>query len=156
DWCELAQEVQFKVIELILKEKSPQVAVNYLRKVINTLKSQKIPLEKLVIWKTLSKSIDEYEVDAPHVVVAKILRDEGFSLEVGDKVGYIITKGTSRRLADRAKPYFMVDYKDVDVNYYISNQIVPSALRVLSIFDYTEKSIMTQISTKSLDVWFRK
>lgn len=156
DWCELAQEVQFKVIELILKEKSPQVAVNYLRKVINTLKSQKIPLEKLVIWKTLSKSIDEYEVDAPHVVVAKILRDEGFSLEIGDKVGYIITKGTSRRLADRAKPYFMVDYKDVDVNYYISNQIVPSALRVLSIFDYTEKSIMTQISTKTLDVWFRK
>jgi len=156
DWCELAQEVQFKVIELVLKEKSPQAAVTYLRKVINTLKSHNIPLEKLVIWKTLSKSIDEYEVDAPHVVVARILRAKGFSLEIGDKVGYIITKGASKRLADRAKPYFMVNYDDVDINYYISNQIVPSALRVLSIFDYTEKSIITQISTRTLDLWFRK
>jgi len=156
DWCELAQEVQFKVIEIILKHKSPQMAVKYVQEIINNLKSKKIPFEKLVIWKTLSKSINEYEVEAPHVRVAKILLKEGYSLEVGDKVGYVVIKGVSKKISDRVKPYFMAKYDEIDFDYYVSKQILASALRILSIFKYNEDKILKSASTVTLDLWFKK
>ena len=156
DWCELAQEVQLKVIEVILKKKSPHAAAEYVRKIIDDLKSKRVPFEKLIIWKTLSKSLDEYEVDAPHVRVARILLSEGYALEVGDKVGFVIVKGASKRLSDRAKPYFMATYDELDLNYYIFKQILPSALRVLSIFGFTADSILKPPSTTTLDFWFKR
>ncbi len=156
DWCELAQEVQFKVIEIVLKRKSPQEAAKYVQEVIDSLKSGKIPLEKLVIWKTLSKSISEYEVDTPHVRVAKMLLSKGYSLEIGDKVGYIVVKGASKRVSDRARPYFMVSRSDVDVDYYVSKQILPSALRILSVFGYDESKILSTRSLTTLDMWFKR
>ncbi|MCS7385950.1 MAG: DNA polymerase II [archaeon GB-1867-005] len=156
DWCELAQEVQLKVIEIILKRRSPSAAAEYVRKVVDDLRSKRVPFEKLIIWKTLAKSLNEYEVDAPHVRVARMLLSAGYSLEVGDKVGFVIIKGTSKRLSDRAKPYFMADYDDLDLDYYVSKQILPSALRVLSVFGFTEDSILKPPSTVTLDFWFKR
>ncbi|RLE56219.1 MAG: DNA polymerase II [Candidatus Methanomethylicota archaeon] len=154
DWCELAQEVQLKVIELVLKAKSPLPAIKYVNGIISNLKRQKIPFEKLIIWKTISRPIDKYEVVPPHVAVAKSLIDMGYAINVGDKVGYVVTKGDSKKLSERAKPYFMVNYSDIDIDYYISKQVIPAALRILSIFNVTERNFLRKTST--LDSWFIK
>jgi DNA polymerase I len=52
DWCELAQEVQTKVIEIILTKKDVQAAVNYVRDVISKVRAGKVDMKKLVVWKT--------------------------------------------------------------------------------------------------------
>ncbi len=141
DWAEIAKEVQEKITEILLKERSTEKAIEYVRKVIADLKQGKVPLNKLIIWKTLSKRLEEYSVDAPHVVAAKKLMRLGLKLSTGDKVGYIIVKG-SGKISSRAEPYILVkDPKVVDTEYYIDHQIIPAAMRILGYFGVSETQL---------------
>ena len=113
-----------------------------MREIIKKLRNGEIPLEKLIIWKTLSKRIEEYEVDVAHVRVAKMLMRAGYKVSKGQKIGYVICK-EGEKLADKAKPYtFVKNYDDVDVEYYIQKQVLPVALRVLKYFGVTEQEIL--------------
>jgi len=140
DWCELAKEVQSTTAEIVLKTGNIDKAIEYVRKVIKELKEGKIPIEKLVIWKTLSKKLEEYEHDAPHVVAARRMREAGYEVSAGDKVGYVIIKGRGN-ISSRAYPYFMVKPDQIDVDYYIDRQIIPAALRILGYFGVTENQL---------------
>ncbi len=157
DWAEIAKEVQEKITEILLKEGSTDKAIEYVRKVIAELKQGKVPVNKLIIWKTLSKRLDEYSVDAPHVVAAKKLLRMGIKLSVGDKVGYIIVKGGGK-ISSRAEPYILVkDPKLVDTNYYIDHQIIPAAMRILGYFGVSETQLKMAARTagqKSLFEFF--
>lgn len=151
DWAEIAKEVQEKVIELILKEDNTAGAVNYVRKVIEDLRSGRIPLEKLIIWKSLGKSLEEYEVEAAHVSAAKKLMESGYKVVKGGKVGFVIVKG-SGKLAEKALPYIMLkDAKDVDAEYYIRRQVVPAALRILEYFGVKENQLLETPQRTLLD-----
>jgi DNA polymerase I len=149
DWSNAAKIVQEKVIELILKDKSPGRAVEYFKEFISNLKNGKVPYKELIIWKTLTKPIEEYEVRAPHVEVAKILSAEGWELTLGDKVGYVITKGPGK-LYEKAKPYVMARLEDIDFDYYVNNQVLPAALRILELFGVTEQQLLTAEKAPSL------
>ena len=127
-------------MEIILKEGSTDKAVEYVRKIIGDLREKKIPISKLVIWKTISKRLDEYAVEAPHVAAARKIIERGGKVTVGSKIGYVIVKGTGR-LSDRALPYFMAKIDDIDVNYYIDRQVIPAAVRVLEYFGISEKEL---------------
>jgi len=154
DWSDLAKDVQEKVIEIILKEESPQRAVEYVNKVIEDLRKGNIPLHKLIIWKTVTKRIEDYEVEAPHVAAAKILIQMGYQISKGEKIGYIVCKG-GERISERAKPYILVNnYDEVDVEYYINNQIVPAALRILGYFGVKETQLVGKTPQKSLLEFF--
>ncbi len=141
DWCELAKEVQAKVAEIVLKTGDVNKAIEYVRRVIRELEEYKVPIEKLVIWKTLTKRPEEYAAEAPHVVAAKRMIAAGFRVSPGDKIGYVIVRGGGR-VSQRAWPYFMVkDVRQIDVNYYIDHQIIPAVLRILGYFGVTEKRL---------------
>jgi len=70
-----------------------------------------------------------------------MLKKEGWDLMVGDKIGYVITTG-SGRLYERVKPYILASYEEVDVEYYVTNQIIPAALRILSLFNIKEEDLL--------------
>ncbi len=147
DWANVAKKIQEKILEVVLKEQSVRKAIEYVHKYIMNLRARKIPYRDLVIWKTLTKPIEEYEVRAPHVEAARILQREGWALTVGDKVGYVITVG-SGRLYERVKPYMLASYDEVDVEYYVTKQIVPAALRILSLFGVKKQDLLPPKSTK--------
>ncbi|MCD6593367.1 DNA polymerase II [Candidatus Bathyarchaeota archaeon] len=142
DWANVAKMTQEHVLELILKENSVSKAVEFVRSLIGDLRKHRIPYRDLVIWKTLTRPVEKYKVNAPHVEAAKVLKRMGWSLTAGDQVGYVIIRG-SGRLYERAKPYVLASYEDVDVEYYIKNQIVPAALRILSMFGVKEKDLIS-------------
>ena len=141
DWANVAKTTQEHVLELVLKENSVSRAVEFVRSLIGDLRKHKIPYRDLVIWKTLTRPVEKYRVNAPHVEAAKVLKRMGWSLTAGDQVGYVIIRG-SGRLYERAKPYILASYEDVDVEYYIKNQIIPAALRILSMFGVKEKDLI--------------
>ena len=147
DWCELAKEVQSKIAEIVLRTGDIEKAIEYVQRVVKELKEGRIPMEKLVIWKTLSKKLSEYSVEAAHVVAAKRMLEKGFKISVGDKIGYVIVKG-SGRLSQRAYPYFMVKPSQLDIDYYIDHQIIPAALRILGYFGITEKRLKSATTTR--------
>lgn len=144
DWAEIAKEMQEMVAEIILKTMDHRKAIEFVKdeiEKIRKLASQNaIDIQKFVIWKTITKPISEYEVEAPHVTAAKYLIKSGYSVEVGDKIGYVVVKGAGK-ISDRARPYMMVDAKDLDIDYYIEHQIIPAVLRILEYFGVSEKHL---------------
>jgi DNA polymerase, archaea type len=147
DWAEVAKEMQEQILEIILKEQSPKKAVDFVRSVIADLKNRKVQLNELIIWKTLTKSPEDYANKAPHVEAAKMLKDKGWRLTTGDKVGYVILEGKGR-LYSRVKPYVFAKIEEVDADYYITNQVLPAALRILSFFEITEAELLKETKEK--------
>ena len=83
-----------------------------------------------------------------------MLIKKGWRLTSGDKVGYDILKGKGR-LYSRVKPYVLAEYDDVDIDYYITNQVLPAAIRILELFnvtteDFLKKEIKETQDSKSL------
>jgi DNA polymerase I len=141
DWAGCAKNVQEKVLEIILKEQAPEKTVKFVRAYISDLRGGKVPFKDLVIWKTLTKRAEEYKVKAPHVEAAKKLLKEGYELSMGDKIGYVITIGTGK-LYERAKPYALALYDEVDTEYYVTNQVLPAASRILTMFNIKEDDLL--------------
>jgi len=141
DWSNLARDVQNEVLRLVLEDANPNKAKSYVTNLTKDLKSAKIPKSSLVIWKTLTKRPDEYEVNAPHVEVARKMAKEGWPVSVGDKVGFVITKKPGK-LYQKAEPHFKVSLDQVDYDYYVHNQVVPAAARVLAVFGIREEDLL--------------
>jgi len=133
DWTEAAKKVQEEVLTIILKEKSPERAREYVNQYISKLRERKVPLKDLVIWKSITKPIEEYKVNAPHIEAAKLLISKGWTVYPGDKVGYVVTSG-SGPIYKRAVPHNLASIEDLDVEYYVSKQIIPPVERVLKVF----------------------
>ncbi|MCD6410196.1 MAG: DNA polymerase II [Candidatus Verstraetearchaeota archaeon] len=149
DWCEAAKELQEKVAEILLKTGSKQKAISYVHDTIRNLKSGKIPAQKLVIWKTLSKPLEEYKVSAPHVAVAWKLKEEGWAIKPGDQIGFVVHKGGAK-VYERAVPYHEADPSKVDYDYYIDNQLIPVAHRILQVVGVTTASLKPATMTRGL------
>jgi len=142
DWAVVAKKVQGKVLETILKEQSPKKAAQFVQQFIYELRQRRVPYRDLIIWKTLTKPVEEYEIKASHVEAAKMLMEKGWKLAVGDKIGYVAVAGTGR-LYERVKPYMFALYDEVDIEYYVSKQVVPAAARILESFGITEEQLLT-------------
>ncbi|MCS7118868.1 MAG: DNA-directed DNA polymerase [Archaeoglobaceae archaeon] len=167
DWCELAKKAQKEVIEILLREKNPEKAMNFVIKVIEDIKSGRIKLDELVIYKGLTKKPSKYEAVQAHVKAAKKAEEIGIFYPVGSKIGYIVVRGAGS-VGDRAFPIEMVEnfdgdnlkirrrdcyeVKKIDKDYYIDHQILPAVMRILERFGYSEKKIKS--SQTSLDSFF--
>ena len=156
DWAKVAKQVQAHILEIILKEQSPKKAIAYVHSIVTNLRQRKIPLDDLIIWKTLTKPPAKYAIKAPHVEAAKMLKLKGWRLTGGDKVGYVVLIGKGR-LYNRVKPYIFATIEEVDVDYYITNQVLPAATRILGFFSITEQDLQKgeiKEETKSLTDFF--
>ncbi len=151
DWTQVAKEVQQRVLEIILGEQSPKKAVEYVQSIVSQLRQHKIPLRDLIIWKTLTKPPEQYAIRAPHVEAAKMLKEKGWRLTSGDKVGFVILAG-SGRFYNRVKPYVFAKVDEVDVDYYITNQVVPAAARILGFFNVTEKELIRKENKENEEI----
>ena len=139
DWSNLAKLTQDKVIEAVLRYNNVEMAIDTVRKIINKLRKGEVDKKDLIIYTQITKPLDEYEQNAPHVIAARKYMARGNPVTEGDVIGYIITKGTGS-IAERAEPYEYAN--NYDEEYYIHNQILPAALRVLHIFGVDEKTIL--------------
>jgi DNA polymerase I/DNA polymerase-2 len=141
DWSNVAKNTQEKVLRLILEEKDVKGAVKYVKDVITELKKRKIPLKDLIIIEQLTKPLSEYKAIGPHVVAARKIKERGRPLGEGMPIMFIITKGKGS-ISEKAEPFEDVNIKDVDNDYYITHQIVPAALRVLTVLGVTEEELL--------------
>lgn len=131
DWSAAAREAQREVIEVLLRTGSVSEAARKAREYVRRLARKNIPLKKLIIWKQITRPLDEYAATQPHIVVAKRMVEDGWRVQPGDKIGFVVTAG-SGPLYTRAKPYFEAELEEVDWNYYIEKQVIAACARVLS------------------------
>jgi len=143
DWSNVARDTQEEVLKLVLKKKDVKGAVKHVQKVISNLKKGKIHLKDLTIYEQLVKNIDEYKVRRPHVSTAKKLKERGQDVYPGMIMMFAITKGKGS-ISDRVEPIEYVKLKDIDQKYYIGRQIIPAALRILTVLGVTEEDLLGQ------------
>lgn len=155
DWCTLAKELQSDVIRIILERQDPKEAAGLVTETIKLLRAGEIPLDKLIIYKTLTKKITSYESVQAHVRAAKRAKEYGLAADVGAKIGYVVVKG-SGSVGDRSYPAEIFTQKDgkvvdtkgqereIDVEYYVKHQILPAVGRVLNYFEYKDAQLEGQ------------
>lgn len=141
DWSDIARQVQQQVLENILRDQSPEKAIETVRTTIRRLQNGEVSIADLTIRKALTKPIESYAVRAPHVEVARKLMKDGWDLTLGDKVAYVIAKGPGK-LFQKARPHKQVKPEDVDIEYYVENQVKPAAMRILERFGVNEKQLV--------------
>ena len=154
DWCKLAKETQRKVLEIVLKEKDPKKAVEFVLETIKRVRDGKVDIEELTIYEQITRPLSQYEQIGPHVKAAMRARERGKIVTEGSIIAFIIIKGAGS-ISDRAMPVEFVTKEDYDANYYIEHQILPAALRVLKALGYTKEDILKP-KTFGLDVWLKK
>jgi DNA polymerase I len=143
DWCDLVSETLFKVLEIILKEQNPKKASDYVKGIMVKLQNNDIPIDKLVITKSISKPIKSYKGVQPHIELVKKLRKRAPAEApgVGDRVSYVITSGM-QIISERAEdPDYAKEHKlKVDFKYYMESQLLPPLERLFEVIgvDKTE------------------
>jgi len=133
DWCELVSKTLYSVLEIILKEQDPKKAFNYVRDVLKKLENNEIPIEDLIITKSVSRPISAYKGIQPHIEVVKKMRrrSPNDAPGVGDRVGFVITQGL-QMISNRAEdPEYVKKHGiKIDSKYYIESQLLPPLERV--------------------------
>ncbi|EGC31947.1 hypothetical protein DICPUDRAFT_49884 [Dictyostelium purpureum] len=135
DYCGLTKEMGQYLLDLILSGEEKIVLFTlikeYLEKTSQKLKENSYEVDKFVITKTLSKPIEDYN-DAdiqPHVQVAILQKNKGHHIQVGDQVPYVITKGDKEWYQRARDPKDVESMEDIDTDWYLSQQILPSIQR---------------------------
>ncbi len=156
DWCPLVGEVMLNVLNIILKEGNTEKAMTTIREVLQNIKAGEIPIEKFVVVKGITKSIDSYAGVQPHIELAKKVRKRDIQKapSVGDRIGFVIIKG-NEMLSKRAEdPTYAIENKmQLDFDYYIQSQLFPPLERIMDALGADRSEVLgngKQLSLRNL------
>ena len=164
DWCIESKETGKYVLDQILSGEDREEVISkihaHLEDLAKRMRNDELPLEKYVITKGLSKHPNQYP-DAksqPHVKVAKMMLEAKRAVNTGDHIPYVITKsqadkdtlqGNKKNSAtDRARHPEVVQRSGgalkPDVEWYLTQQILPPISRLCESIDGTSQSAIAQ------------
>ena len=151
DWSVIAREVQKEVINIILIEDDPEKAYKYVFNIIKDVREKKIELDKMIIQTVLKKGIDSYDLEGPHVIIAKKMREQGIPVQTGSVISYIVTEGKGRV---RDKAMLVDEASNYDADYYINNQIIPAVETIFDAIGYSASELLTGKKQTDLGSFF--
>ncbi len=142
DSAPVARDIQKKVLEILLKEKDVDKAKKLVKLEIKNLNKREV--KDFVLKTRLTKPVEEYESNSPHVIIAKKMIEMGKPVFPGNFVEYIISNMNSNNkgnkpekgtIGERAKMPDEVTIKNIDFDYYIHNQILAALESIFDVFD---------------------
>ncbi len=140
DWCELTTKIVEKVLELVLKEGKVDEAVELVKNTIDSIReidARKNPdlFDRLILTRQYTKKPESYKSRQPHITVVYKLRKRGIVANVGDRIPFVILAGNGL-FVDRAEDPEYAKEKNLplDVDYYVTKQILPPVERILADF----------------------
>jgi DNA polymerase delta subunit 1 len=88
DACTLVKNLINEILNQILIKKDIDSAINYTKNIISDLLTNKIDISMLVISKSISKKVEEYNSKQTHIELAKrmVKRDPSTAPVLGDRV----------------------------------------------------------------------
>ncbi len=153
NWSLIAKEVQENVLEIILRENDTVKALEYVKNVINELRTKKIPLEKVTIHTQLTKEILDYANKGPHVAAAQRLKNKGKHIAPGSIIKYVVTQGNDI-IRNRVKLPEEIKETDYDSDYYIHNQVIPAVERIFNVLGYRKEDLLETKEQTKLEGFF--
>ncbi|CAE7202739.1 unnamed protein product, partial [Symbiodinium pilosum] len=145
----MGEAILMKILDKDLnKEESIDWVHQYLRDKAKEMDDGKVPLEKFVITKGLTKDPKDYP-DAkkqPHVQVALRLMSRGKPVRPGQEIGYVVCaggegdEGKPSLLAERARDPHEMELDPnlkLDMAWYKKQQVHPIIARILAVVEGT-------------------
>ncbi len=151
DWCNLARELQNKVLEKILKDGNEKAALELTKQLIKQIKERKIEKKALIIRTQLKKPLSEYKAVTPHVTIARKMLELGMPVNQGMLIEYYISESDNKKALKRERAVLPDETKLYDIEYYLKNQVLPAVENIFQVFnidvnDLIEKQTKNQKS----------
>ncbi|TIB12090.1 hypothetical protein E3P89_01776 [Wallemia ichthyophaga] len=156
DNCRLVGTVITTCLHKMLIDRDVKAAEDYTKNVISELLQNKVDMSQLVITKALTKT--EYDAKQAHVCLAERMRkrDAGSAPALGDRVAYVIVKGSKGAAAyERSEDplYVLENNVPIDTKYYLENQLSKPLLRIFEpILGEKAGSLLTGDHTRTITV----
>jgi DNA polymerase alpha subunit A len=141
EYCPLSKEISIYVLEKILSDLDPEVALNeiyaYLEDITAKVKNNEIKPGQFKINTKLSKDPSAYPggKNMPAVQVALRLKEQGKVVKAGSVITFVITEGEEGSFAERARSLNELLVKNTtlkpDPKYYLEKQIFAPVERLV-------------------------
>ena len=129
DNAPIVKDVYGGIIDILMKEQNTERAISFLKNYLQELIDEKIPLEKLIITKSLNSNYKNPQQIAHKVLADRMgQRDPGNKPSVGDRVPYVYVHNPDKKAlqGDRVEHPVYMKQNGIKPNYafYITNQIM--------------------------------
>jgi DNA polymerase elongation subunit (family B) len=129
DNAPIVKDIYGGIIDILMKEQNTERAISFLKKYLQDLIDEKIPLEKLIITKSLNSNYKNPQQIAQKVLADRMgQRDPGNKPSVGDRVPYVYIHNPDKKAlqGDRIEHPIYMKQNGIKPNYafYITNQIM--------------------------------
>ncbi|MFH1710856.1 MAG: DNA-directed DNA polymerase [Nanoarchaeota archaeon] len=150
DWCNLARNLQSKVLTMILEDGNEVRALNLVKKLIKDLKERKVSREEIMIKTQLKKPISEYKAITPHVIAATKMKERGIPADMGMLIHYFIAETRETKKLVREKVKLPDEKGEYNLKYYLEHQIIPAVENIFEVFHVNIKEIAEGSRQKKL------
>ena len=154
DWCDLARKTQDKILRLILVDGNDKNALNYLKEIVERLKSRKVSKEEIMIKSQLKKPIEDYKSITPHVVAAQKMKERGLPFEPFTRIEYYIAEKNTKSKLVRDRVKLSDEKEEYDLDYYLEKQVIPSVENIFEVFKIEVKDLIKGKKQENLKKWF--
>jgi DNA polymerase elongation subunit (family B) len=129
DNAPIVKDVYGGIIDILMKEQDMGRAISFLKEYLKNLVDEKIPLEKLIITKSLSSNYKNPQQIAHKVLADRMgQRDSGNKPSVGDRIPFIYIHNPDKKAlqGERIEHPTYIRENNIRPNYtfYITNQIM--------------------------------
>jgi DNA polymerase elongation subunit (family B) len=140
DWCQLARQLQNKIIRQILKDGNEKKALKELKSLVKKIKNREVDKEDLIIRTQLKKPLSEYKAISPHVIAARKMQEKEIPISQGNLVRYYVAEGEGKLVRDKVK--LPEEKGKYNIKYYLERQILPAVENILQVFNINAKEII--------------
>lgn len=129
DNAPLVKDVYGGTIDILMKEKDIQKAIDFVRNCLQNIVEEKYPMDKLIITKSLRSGYKNPNSIAHKVLADRITaRDPGNKPSSGDRIPFVYIHNPNKKSLQGEKietPTFITENNlKIDYSFYISNQIM--------------------------------
>ncbi len=121
-------------------------ALDTLKEYVSKLQSNHVPIEELVITRSLSKNPNEYSHKVPQAIAAQLLKNEEGSVHEGQQISYIMTVDSSNRKKTTATPPELADDNTIYDSQRYVDLLISSTANLLLPFGYDKGSLTARLS----------
>ena len=163
DNAPIVKDIYGGVIDILMKEQNVETAITFLKTSLQNLVDEKVPMDKLIITKSL-RSGYKNPAQIAHKVLADRMgkRDPGNKPSIGDRIPFVYIQNQDKKALQGERiehPDYIVANK-IKPNYafYITNQIMKPIQQVFALVLENIPSYKRQVPAlkRSMEAWTDK
>jgi DNA polymerase elongation subunit (family B) len=138
DNAPIVKDIYGGIIDILMKEKDVQKAVDFLKACLQNIVEEKYPIDKLIITKSLRSGYKNPMQIAHKVLADRITaRDPGNKPSSGDRIPFVYIHNDNKKALQGDKietpTYILENGIKVDYSFYITNQIMKPVQQVFAL-----------------------